>query len=102
MSVGVLEPRVPVGAATLGRQVEDGPERHRGGRAARVLARVGALGPHLGAPEVPDRSIPAREDVERRVVVAAGHFVGIVAVEGAAGRSACVAKVTLNLAGIQY
>src|SRR6185312_15058959 len=44
---GIVELRVPVGAAALGGGVEDGPDRHEVGGAARVLAGVGGRGAHL-------------------------------------------------------
>ena len=43
-SAAIFELRIPVRAAPFGRHIENGPERHQVGRAARILAGVGGFG----------------------------------------------------------
>src|ERR1700675_1158807 len=82
---GIIQLRIPIGAAAFRRNVEDGPERHQVRRAARILSGIGGSTVHLAAPEMPDDLtvgfLPPREDVERRIVTAVLRQGMIVAAE---------------------
>src|SRR5690348_18266739 len=77
----VLELRVPGRMPAFRRAVEDGPQRHQVGGAARVLAGIGALGTHLAAPEMADRAVAAGEHVEAGDVAAIRRDAEVVAAE---------------------
>src|SRR5262245_59298006 len=77
----VLQLRIPVLAAALGRGVENDPERHEVGSAAGILAGVCRLHRHLAAPEMTNRAVAAREDVVRGVILGPGALGMVVAVE---------------------
>src|SRR5262245_10346876 len=68
----VLQLRIPVGAAPLGREVQDGPQRADVGRVARILARVGHLPGHLAGPEEAHAIAGAPVDQERGIVDGVG------------------------------
>src|ERR1700726_2385571 len=68
----ILELRIPIGSASLGRRIENGPDRHEVGRAARILAGIRSDGSHLAAPKMANRSVAACEHVETRIVAALG------------------------------
>src|SRR5262249_57756315 len=55
----VIEFRIPVLAASLGRGVEDRPERIDVGSAAWILSGIGHRAAHLGGPEMADRAVAA-------------------------------------------
>ena len=73
---GVVKLRVPVCAAALGGEVEDGPEGVDVGCAAGVLAGVGGTVAHFATPEVADRAVAAGKDVEAGGVAIVGADVG--------------------------
>src|ERR1700722_2484111 len=82
---GIIQLRIPIGAAPFRRHVEDGPQRHQVRCAARILSRIGRCTVHLTAPEMPDfktvRFLPPREHVERRIITAVFCQCMIVAAE---------------------
>src|SRR6476620_7866516 len=57
----VAQLRIPVDATTFRRRIQDCPERINVRRAARVLAGIGGLGPHLAGPEMADGAVAPRE-----------------------------------------
>src|ERR1051325_11918519 len=61
----IAQLRVPVRAASLGRQIEDRPQRRDVRRIARILARIGHVLCHLACPEQPHRVAIAPVDDER-------------------------------------
>src|SRR5665213_3043303 len=75
---------IPAGAAPLARRIENGPYRHRGRRATRILSGIGALRPHLFAPEVANRAVATLEYVKGRTLFAFGTQRVVVAAEFAA------------------
>src|SRR5215203_4321210 len=76
---------VPVAPPSLGRQVEQVPDRLERPHVTRVLVAVRRCVEELRAPEVPDRLAIAVEDVEHRTLVGLrglGQVVAVVAVGG--------------------
>src|SRR5262245_6932475 len=71
-SIGKL--RIPLGAASLRRGVENGPKRIEVGRPTRILAGIGRGPAHLAGPEMADGSVAAGEHA------VAGH-VGIISAD---------------------
>src|SRR6476469_8643469 len=73
-SLLVTQLRIPIGAASIRRHVQNGPERHQIGRTARILSGIGRGSIHFAAPEMPDyvtvTLFALREHVERRIVAA--------------------------------
>ncbi len=72
----VLELRVPVGAATLRRQIQHQPKRVGVVGTARIPSGVGHRSAHLATVEVINRSVTPGENTEAWYVGVAGIDVG--------------------------
>src|SRR5882724_9138578 len=79
----IIQPRVPVLAASFGRGVEDGPQRIHVGRTARILAGIGRRRSHFAGPEMADGSVVAREHgIARRVGIRGTDVIARVVARG--------------------
>src|SRR5215217_1897298 len=85
-SNGILQLLVPVAPATLGREIEQVPDRLEGADVTGILVAVRRRIEELRAPEVADRVAVAVEHVQHRPLVPLRGLGEVVAVVGAAAR----------------
>jgi hypothetical protein len=73
----ILQFRIPISPTAFWRQIENGPQRHRIGRAVRILSRIGGF-PGFTCPEMVHFASDFVPNIQRRPLAAIGSEAAII------------------------